>query len=54
MKTTGEDALDGLRSFVRGLNREQADHIMNYLPQVIAIIEEQEEPSLLKQFLQTG
>jgi hypothetical protein len=54
MRTTGDNAQDGLRSFVRGLNREQADLIMSYLPQVIAIIEERAEPSLLKQFLRTG
>ena len=43
MKNTGEDVLDDLRMFVRGLNKEQADHIMNHLPRLIALIEEPTE-----------
>ena len=51
MKTAGENAKEGLQSFVRGLNREQADHIMNHLPKLIALIEEPTEPCLQGQFL---
>ena len=54
MKTTGEDAKEGLRSFVRGLNKEQADHIMNHLPRLIALIEEPTELCLQESFLQVG
>lgn len=54
MNTTGEEAKEGLRSFVRGLNKEQADHIMNHLPKLIALIEEPMELSLQELFLQVG
>jgi hypothetical protein len=54
MKITGEDAKDGLRSFVRGLNKEQADAIMNHLPKLIALIEEPTELCLQESFLQVG
>ena len=54
MKTTGEDAKEGLRSFVRGLNKEQADHIMNHLPKLIALIEGPTELCLQELFLQVG
>ena len=51
MKNTGGDAKDGLRMFVRGLNKEQADHIINHLPKLIALIEEPTELSLQESFL---
>jgi hypothetical protein len=54
MKITGEDAKEGLRSFVRGLDKEQADHIMIHLPRLIALIEEPMEPCLQESFLQVG
>ena len=54
MKTTGEEAKEGLRMFVMGLSKEQADHIMNHLPRLIALIEEPTELSLQELFLQVG
>ena len=46
MKNTGGDAKEDLRLFVKGLSKEQADHIMNHLPRLIALLEEPTEPCL--------
>ena len=54
MKTAGKDAKESLRSFVRGLNKEQADNIMNYLPLLIALIEEPMELCLQEPFRPAG
>ena len=54
MKATGEDAKEGLRNFVRGLSKEQADCIMNHLPRLIALIEEPTELCLQESFLPAG
>ena len=54
MKITGENAREGLLSFVRGLNKEQADHIMNHLPQLIALIEGPTEPCQQESFPPIG
>ena len=54
MKNSGENVKEDLRSFVRGLNREQADHIINHLPRLIALIEEPTEPCPQGSFLQVG
>ena len=53
MKHTGEVGKEDLRLFVRGLSKEQADHIMNHLPRLIASIEEPTEPCLRELFLPT-
>ena len=47
-------AIDKLRKFVKGLDKEQADVVMRYLPQLIALLEEPTRPYLQEPFLQTG
>ena len=54
MKTAGENAKEGLQSFVRGLNKEQADNIINCLPQLTALLEESTQPCLRELFPQIG
>ena len=54
MNATGNVILEDLHRFVRSLNKEEADILIAHLPTVIAILEEQAEHSLQKQFLQTG
>jgi hypothetical protein len=54
MSASGNVILEDLHRFVRSLNREEADILIAHLPTVIAILEGQSEPSLQKQFLQTG
>ena len=54
MKGTGEDSKSNLQRFVSGLNKEQADLIMYYLPQLTALLEEPTLPYLQEQFPQTG
>jgi hypothetical protein len=43
-----------LKEFVKGLNKEQADNIMYYLPQLIALLEDPMQPYLQEPFLQIG
>ena len=47
-------ANDTLRNFVRGLNKEQADNIINCLPQLTALLEEPTQPCLRELFPQIG
>ena len=54
MSATGNDSRVDLLSFVKGLNKEQADNIMCYLPQLTALLEEPMLPYLQEPFLQTG
>ena len=54
MRISEEEARVLLRRYVRGLTPEQADHIMNHLPKLIALIEEREEPCLQEWFLRVG
>ena len=54
MKHTGEVGKEDLRLFVRGLSKEQADHIMNHLPRLIALLEEPTEPCLQGKFPPVG
>ena len=54
MRSTRGDAKEGLRVFVRGLSKEQADHIMNHLPQLIALIEGPTEPCPQESFPPIG
>ena len=57
MNIAGEEGRDDqldLLSFVRGLSREQADHIISCFPQVTALLEEPMPPYLQEPFLRTG
>ena len=54
MNATGEDASIALLNFVKSLNKEQADYIICYLPQVTALLEEPMLPYLQEPFLRTG
>ena len=54
MNATGEDLKKALLGFTKGLSKEQADDIMNYLPQLTALLEEPMRPYLQEPFLQTG
>lgn len=54
MNAIGEDSKSNLQNFARGLSKEQADMIMSYLPQLIALLEEPMLPYLQEPFLQTG
>ncbi len=57
MNAIGEDSTNDLlylKKFVKGLNKEQADTIMCYLPQLTALLEEPMRPYLQEPFLQTG
>jgi len=57
MNAIGEDSTNDLlylKKFVKSLNKEQADTIMCYLPQLTALLEEPMLPYLQEPFLQTG
>jgi len=57
MNAIGEDSTNDLlylKRFVKSLNKEQADTIMCYLPQLTALLEEPMLPYLQEPFLQTG
>jgi hypothetical protein len=54
MNAIGEDSKNDLIKFVKGANKEQADNIMYYLPQLIALLEEPMQPYLQEPFLQIG
>ena len=54
MNATSNVILDDLQRFARSLTKEQADFLIAHLPTVIAILEEQGERFLRKQFQRTG
>ena len=54
MNAAGDTSRDDLLDFVKGLSKEQADHIICYLPQVTALLEEPMPPYLQEPFLRTG
>lgn len=54
MNAIGEDSKNDLLKFVKGANKEQADNIMDCLPQLIALLEEPMLPYLQEPFLRTG
>ena len=45
MNAIGEDSKNDLLKFVKGANEEQADNIMDCLPQLIALLEEPFPPA---------
>ena len=54
MNATGENSKDDLLDFVNGLSKDQAEHIIRYLPQLTALLEEPMLPYLQEPSLQTG
>ena len=54
MNATGEDFRNDLLQFTKSLNKEQADNVIRYLPQLTALLEEPMLPYLQEPSLQTG
>ena len=57
MNAIGEDSTKDLlylKRYVKGLNKEQANNLIRYLPQLTALLEEPMLPYLQEPVLRTG